>query len=211
MSKEIDKIYTTLCVVFAVLVVMNNLVYQKFVSLSVLSIYTFELSVGAILYPLTFLLTDLIAEFYGKDNANFCIKLAIIMNIMTAFAIVLMDKLNATVWSKIDNFTFHKVFGLYSIAFIASVIACYVAQFVDIRIYLWIRKLTHGKWIWLRNNASTAVSLLLDTCIVIGIMTIFGILPRNSMFKLIIHSYLFKFFFTIWPNFNELVKSENYS
>ena len=83
-----DKIYTTLCVLFTMLVVVGNLIYQKFVFLPLFSFYTFELSVGAILYPLTFLLTDLIAEFYGKDKANFCVKLAIITNILTAIIIM---------------------------------------------------------------------------------------------------------------------------
>lgn len=84
MDMTADKIYTILCVLFAVLIVMGNLIYQKFVFLPILPFHTFELSVGAILYPLTFMLTDLIAEFYGKDKANFCVRLAIVMNITVA-------------------------------------------------------------------------------------------------------------------------------
>lgn len=80
MNESEDRIYTALCALFAVLIVMGNLIYQKFVFLPVLPFYTFELSVGAILYPLTFMLTDLIAEFYGKNRANFCVKLALALN-----------------------------------------------------------------------------------------------------------------------------------
>ncbi|MDD9331877.1 MAG: queuosine precursor transporter [Wolbachia sp.] len=192
-----DKIYTFLCVLFAVLVITGNLIYQKFVSLSVLSIYTFELSVGAILYPLTFLLTDLIAEFYGKEKSGFCIKLAIVMNVIIVIVVALMDNLNATSWSKIDNKTFHMVFGKHSINFIASIIACYTAQLIDIRIYLWIRNVTNGNFLWLRNNCSTAISLLIDTTIVISILCMFGVLPTDHMLPIIISSYLFKLFFTI--------------
>ena len=65
---------TSLCVLFAVLIVVCNLIYQKFVFLPILPFYSFELSVGAIIYLLTFLLTDLIAEFYGKNKANFCVR-----------------------------------------------------------------------------------------------------------------------------------------
>jgi len=194
---SVDKVYTTLCVLFAVLIVVGNLIYQKFVFLPILPFHTFELSVGAITYPLTFLLTDLIAEFYGKDKANFCVKLAIAMNIIIALVISGMDKLNATEWSKIDNMTFHKVFGLYGVAFIGSIIACYIAQLIDIKIYLWIRRLTDGKWLWLRNNGSTAISLFVDTSIVISFMSVFGALPMDRMGMLIINSYLFKLFFTI--------------
>jgi uncharacterized integral membrane protein (TIGR00697 family) len=141
--------------------------------------------------------TDLIAEFYGKEKANFCVRLAIFMNIFVACAITGMDQLESTNWSKIDNATFHKVFGFYNVVFIGSIIACYSAQIVDIRLYLWIRKMTGGKWLWARNNGSTAISLFVDTFIVITFMTAFNIVPLDRMWFLIINSYLFKLFFSI--------------
>ena len=116
-------------------------------------------------------------QIFGKERANFCVKLAIVINIFIALAITGMDKLDATGWSMVDDTTFHKVFGLYSLAFIGSTLACYTAQVIDISLYLWIRKLTKGRWLWLRNNGSTAISLFLDTCIVIFFMTAFGVLP----------------------------------
>ena len=203
-----ESIYTGLCVLFSVLIVMGNLIYQKFVFLPILPFHTFELSAGAILYPLTFLLTDLITEFYGKEKANFCVKLGISMNILVACMIAGMDQLEATDWSKIDNALFHKVFGLYSIAFIGSILACYTAQTVDIMLYVWIRKITKGKWLWVRNNGSTAVSLFVDTFIVITFMTLFHILPLERMWPLIMNSYFFKLFFSICstPLFYLLVK-----
>jgi len=202
-----DKIYTTICVLFAVLIVMGNMIYQKFVVLPILPFHAFELSVGAIIYPITFLLTDLIAEFHGKNKANFCVKVALTMNIIVVMLIAMMDKLSATEWSKIDDTTFHKVFGLYSVAFIGSIIACYTAQLIDINIYLWIRKITNGRYLWLRNNCSTAISLLVDTTIVISLMSIFGALPIDKMGTLIINSYLYKLFFTIvaLPYFMQLL------
>lgn len=192
-----EKIYIILCTFFAVLLVTGNLIYQKFVTLSFLPFHTFELSIGAILYPLTFLLTDLIAEFYGREKANFCVQSAIAMNVIIAFVLMGMDALPATEWSKIDTDTFHHVFGFYSVAFIGSILACYVAQRIDILLYLGIRKLTGTKWLWLRNNASTSLSLLIDTSIVISFMTFFGVLPFDRMGSLILNSYLFKLFFSI--------------
>jgi uncharacterized integral membrane protein (TIGR00697 family) len=191
-----DKIYITICVLFAVLIISGNMIYQKFVVLS-LPFYSFELSVGAIIYPLTFLLTDLIAEFYGKNKASFCVKLGLVMNIVIALLIAAMDRLSATEWSKVGDAIFHQVFGLYSVAFIGSVIACYTAQIIDIAIYLWLRKITNGKYLWIRNNGSTAVSLLIDTCLVIGFMNLFNALPTERVGILIINSYLYKLFFTL--------------
>lgn len=192
-----ESIYTTLCVLFSVLIVTGNLIYQKIVSLPLLPFHTFELSAGALLYPLTFLLTDLITEFYGKKKANFCVRLGIGMNILIASVIAGVDHLEATSWSKVNNEIFHGVFGAYSIAFLGSILACYTAQTVDISIYLWIRKLTNGKWLWVRNNGSTAISLFIDTFIVIGFMTLFHVFPTAHMWPLIINSYLFKLFFTV--------------
>lgn len=192
-----DTIYTSLCVLFSVLIVMGNLIYQKFVYLPILPFHTFELSVGAILYPLTFLLTDLITEFYGKEKANYCVRLGISMNILVTCFIMVMDQLESTTWSKVDDTTFHKVFGFYSVAFVGSIIACYTAQLVNIVLYLWIRKITKGKWLWARNNGSTAISLFIDTFIVISFMTIFHVLPADQMLSLIINSYFFKLFFSV--------------
>jgi uncharacterized integral membrane protein (TIGR00697 family) len=192
-----ESIYTGLCVLFSVLIVAGNLIYQKFVCLPIFPFHVFELSVGAILYPLTFLLTDLITEFYGKEKANFCVKLGICMNILIACIVIGMDSLDATTWSKIDNVTFHKVFEFYGVAFVGSILACYISQFVDITLYLWIRKITKGKWLWARNNGSTAISLFVDTSIVVSFMAIFHVLPIDRMGPLIINSYLFKVFFSV--------------
>jgi len=193
----VDRMYIILCAFFSVLIVVCNLTYQKFVFLPALPFHTFELSVGAILYPLMFMLTDLIAEFYDKKRATFCVRLAIAMNVVAAFIVTGMDHLQATPWSKIDNALFHKVFGLYGLAFVAIIFACYVAQLVDITLYLWIKKLTRGKWLWLRNNGSTAISLFVDTFVAINLLTLLDIFPRDHMWIIIANSYSFKLFATV--------------
>jgi uncharacterized integral membrane protein (TIGR00697 family) len=191
-----EKVYTIFCVLFSSLIMLGNLTYRKYVVLQV-PFHTFELSVGTILYPLTFLITDLIAEFYGKDKANLCVRAAIFMNIMVAGIIAFMDYLPATSWSKTDDATFHGVFGFYTVAFIGSVIACYVSQSLDVYLYLWIRNLTRRKYLWLRNNGSTAISLFIDTCIVNLFMSLFGVSPAEYMWSLVANSYSWKLFFTI--------------
>lgn len=191
-----EKIYVGLCIFFVSLIVLGNMVYQKFVYLQ-FPFHRFELSVGAILYPLTFQVTDLIVEFYGKEKAQFCVKLAVFINVLVAMMITLMDYLPATTWSRINDEMFHDVFGYYGVAFIGSIIACYTSQVIDLRLYLFIRKLTNGQYLWLRNIASTSISLFIDTVVVILFMTIFNILPVEQMWMLIANSYCWKLFFTI--------------
>lgn len=192
-----EKTYIVLCALFSVFIVICNLTYQKFVYLPLLPFHTFKLSVGAILYPFMFMLTDLIAEFYDKKKANFCVRLAISMNIVAAFIVTGMDQLQATPWSKVDNMLFHKVFGHYGLAFIANIIACYTAQLIDIRLYLWIKKLTRDKWLWLRNNGSTAISLFIDTFVAINLLTLLGVFPKEQMWLIMINSYSYKLFITV--------------
>lgn len=193
----LDRLYITLCALFASLIIVCNLTYQKIIYFPILPFHTFTLSVGAILYPLMFMLTDLIAEFYDKRKATFCVRLAIAMNIVTALIVSGMDSLQATPWSKVDNSIFHQVFGQYGLGFIAIIVACYTAQLIDIALYLWIKKLTKGKWLWLRNNGSTAVSLFVDTFTAIGLLTLLGIFPKEHMWLIIANSYSYKLFATV--------------
>jgi uncharacterized integral membrane protein (TIGR00697 family) len=192
-----QKIYSVLCSLFSILIIISNLTYQKFISLPIPFVHTFEISVGAILYPLTFLITDLLSEFYGKTQAKFCVKLAIMMNIMVATILFGMDHLQATTWSTLDNATFHRVFSVFGYAFIGSMIACYTSQNIDVMIYLFFKKLTGSRYLWIRNNISAGFSLLIDTIVVISFLTFFKILPQDHAIDLIKNSYAWKLFFTI--------------
>jgi len=192
-----QKIYSVLCTLFSILIIICNLTYQKFICLPIPFIHTFEISVGAVLYPLTFLITDLLAEFYGEVETKFCVKLAIIMNLIVATILFNMDHLQATAWSTLDNATFHAVFSSFSYAFIGSMIACYVSQNIDVLIYLFFKRLTGSKYLWIRNNISSGLSLLIDTAIVISFLTYFKVVPQEHFFDLIKFSYSWKLFLTI--------------
>jgi uncharacterized integral membrane protein (TIGR00697 family) len=195
-SKIDEAIYCGLCGFFAVILVVGNLIYQKFITIST-PIHTFVLSSGAVLYPMTFLVTDLISELYGKERASFCVRFALCMNLCITILMYLLDQLPATPWSKVNNEVFHQIFGHYGRAFGSSVIACYVAQSIDVRLFLWIRKLTRGRYLWLRTNGSTCISLFLDTGLVISSLTLLGVFPADQFFKLVLNSYSWKLSFTI--------------
>lgn len=192
-----DKMYIALCVLFSAFLITVTLTYKKIVYLPILPFHTFTLSVAVVICPLMFMLTDLVAEFYDKQKASFCVKIAIATNIVVALIVSGMDALQATPWSTVDDAKFHSVFGSYGFAFIACLFSCYVAQLVDINVYLYIKKLTNGQFLWLRNNASTAISLLVDTFIAIGLLTIIGIYPKEQMLMVMMHAYSYKLLFTV--------------
>lgn len=196
MTKQ-DKMYIALCALFSVFMVLSNATCQKFLYLPVQPFHTFVLSAGALFYPFMFMLTDLIAEFYDKKKANFCVRLGVSMDLCAALVVLGIDSLQATPWSRVDNSLFHLVFGLSGAVVVANIIACYIAQLADISLYLWIRKLTKGRFLWLRNSGSTAISLFMDTFIAFSLGALFNIIPVEKMWLMMINSYFYKIFMTI--------------
>lgn len=88
---------------------------------------------------------------------------------------------------------YESVFTLPGFLISASMLAYLVAQLIDVRIFHYIKKITNGKKLWLRNNISTMFSQLIDTIIVNTIFLYFGLnLQWDIIFKIIIASYIFK-------------------
>ena len=191
------KIYLYLAALFITSLVVSNLIFQKFFFWypfqgEVFGIRLFELSVGILPYPLTFLITDLISEIYGKKAANRVVTAGIFSSFFSMGILLLADYVPAIENSPVDDVTFEKVFSLSPLAVLASMIAYLIAQFVDIRIYHFWKKLTKGRLLWLRNNFSTFASQFLDTFSVIMLLSIFGILPWDLFFGLVLSGFIFK-------------------
>ena len=87
----------------------------------------------------------------------------------------------AVFFSPIDNDTFRQVFGLFGPAVFASMLAYLTAQLIDVRVFHFWKKLTHGKHLWLRNNASTIFSQFIDTYSVLFLLCYFGVIPWDKL------------------------------
>ena len=98
----------------------------------------------------------------------------------------------ATEWSPINNKEFSKVFGFTPLAVLASMLAYLTAQFIDVRIYHFWKTLTKGKHLWLRNNASTFISQLTDTSVVLILLCSFKIIDWDKFGILLLNGFLFK-------------------
>ena len=197
-KRELAKnIYLLLASLFITSLVVSNLIFQKFfywypLNLKVLGNSLFELSVGILPYPITFLITDLISEIYGKKRANQVVVSGIFASFFSMGILLIANEVPAIKNSPIDDETFNQVFALSPIAALASMIAYLLAQFVDIRIYHFWKNLTQGKMLWLRNNFSTFSSQLIDTVLVVGLLSIFGVLEWKLFWGLVISGFLFK-------------------
>ena len=160
------KTYLYLAAIFITSLVVSNLIFQKFISwhpfdVEILGNKLFELSVGILPYPITFLVTDLISEIYGKKKANQVVIAGIFASLFSLLILTVADFLPAIQNSPIDDSTFRLVFSKSLIAVSASMASYLLAQFVDIKIYHFWKNLTKGKMLWLRNNFSTFFSQIL--------------------------------------------------
>jgi uncharacterized integral membrane protein (TIGR00697 family) len=187
-----DSIYLILAALFIASLVASNLIFQKFFYWEPFGLYRFEISVGILPYPITFLITDILSEVYGKKKANRVVIAGIFSSFFSMFIILIADYAPAIESSPINDEVFHQVFGLSPLAVFASMIAYLFAQFIDIRIFHFWKKLTSGKHLWLRNNFSTFASQFIDTFTVLLLLCTFKILPWPIFTSLLISGFLFK-------------------
>ena len=131
--------------------------------------YPLAIAVGVLPYPVTFLCTDFISELYGRRRANFVVFVGLLLNLWVVAILWI-----GGAWpgfdpgfSPNDGQTFYDVRALAFKAVTASMIAYLAAQFIDVQVFHFWRRLTNGRRLWLRNNGSTLISQLVDTVAVI--------------------------------------------
>ena len=177
-----EQFFLILAAIFIASLVSCNLIFQKFFAWKPFDLYLFEISVGILPYPITFLVTDLISELYGRKKANQIVLSGFVASLFVILIVLIGDKSTATAWSPVNNETFTKVFGLFGPAVFASMTAYLLAQFIDIRLFHFWKKLTKGKHLWLRNNGSTILSQLVDTVTVLLLLCATGAIPPGISF-----------------------------
>jgi len=144
--------------------VMTNAIAGKFFVL-----FGQELSAGIIAYPVTFLVTDLISEIYGRKRASWVVGSGFIVSVFVTLIVWIALQVPVYEQSPVDQEAFSTVFGLLPGIVFGSMIAYLTAQFVDVQLFEFWRRLTKGKYLWLRNNGSTFFSQLVDTVAVVTI------------------------------------------
>lgn len=169
----------------------------------------FKMFVGILPYPITFLVTDFISELYGKKRANLLVWTGLFLNFWVFFVMWIggilppvptiipetglpPHEFHGRVFFEIRKLTFG--------AITASMIAYLTAQFVDVHVFHYLKKLTKGKMLWLRNNGSTLISQLVDSVAVVMVTYYIAkalpVTPGEEIFPqllvIILSSYVFK-------------------
>ena len=185
-----DQLYIFLCAIFISSLVTCNLIANKFVTVD-LGFKVFVVSAGILPYPLTFLVTDLISELYGQKKANIVVFSGFVASMFVLLFLWLGGQFNAIPDSIVNDNTYNKVFQNAWRIIAASMIAYLFAQFIDVKIFHFWKRLTNGKHLWLRNNGSTIASQLVDTTLVVMILFV-GVWEPSNIISAIIDGWLFK-------------------
>lgn len=209
--QQAQRLYLTLAGLFIAALVSCNLIFQKFFSWSPFTWlnfgaaqgglwhsftrYTFQISVGTIPYPLTFLITDMISEIFGRKKADQVVIVGLLASLFVMILVIIANNAEATSWSPVSGETFSKVFGLTTEAVAASMLAYLTAQFVDIRLFHFWKNVTKGKMLWVRNNFSTMTSQIIDTSLVLLVLCATGAIQWQLFGALFLNSLLFKVMF----------------
>lgn len=141
--------------IFCFILIATNILVQWQINF-----FHFTITVGFLIYPLTFLVTDYVSEIYGKSKCTKLVQFALVFSIIPSI-----------------------IFSTVQITF-GSLFAYIVAQFHDIWAFHWWRGKTGEKRLWLRNNASTFVSQTLDTVIFASI-AFYGVLETKTILSII--------------------------
>lgn len=157
---------------------------------------TVIMTVGVLAFPVTFIVTDLLNEYYGKAGIRFVTLVG--MGMIAGeflFLQVAMAVPTASI-SPVPAEAFNTVFGASGRIIIGSLTAYLVGQFVDITLFHWLRRRTQGRYLWLRATGSTFGSQFFDTLIVLTV-AFAGQLSFQSILAITLFNYAYKFLIAI--------------
>jgi uncharacterized integral membrane protein (TIGR00697 family) len=190
------KLFLTLAGIFISALLVGDLIGGKLIEAHLFN-QVLTLSVGIIPFPITFLLTDLLNEFYGKKAARTVTWVGFGMACFTFAILSIALALPWAPFTAADGYTgmsqphFDNVFGGSRRILLASLVAYLFSQFTDIAVFHLLKRKTHNRFLWVRATGSTVVSQLIDT-VVIQTLAWWGVVAGDKLIGLILTSYAVK-------------------
>ncbi len=155
------KLFVVLAAVFVSCLLLGDIIGGKTIPTPMGPI-----SVGIIPFPVTFLLTDVVNDFYGRRGARFLTLLGFGMAVLAWTILQLGNLIPAHESTYFTQVEFNKIFGGSAQLFVASMIAFLLGQFLDIQVFQFWKALTQSKHLWLRATGSTILSQVVDTVVI---------------------------------------------
>ncbi|MBT4989847.1 MAG: queuosine precursor transporter [Rickettsiales bacterium] len=183
-----DTVYLVLTALFFTILITANLISTtKFITIFELSLseswlaiapsfliskgkYLLSIPVGVIIYSLTYLIIDIISEFYGKIKTIKVVLTGFVMSFVLLLLMMIADNFSGNSGDAL----FADLYEAMSANIIAVMIAFIISQVINVNLYHLIMRKTKGKHLWLRNNVSTIFSQLIDTIIFVSIVYLAG-------------------------------------
>ena len=165
-KKEI--LFVVLAMFFVTNAIVAEMIGGKLIEINIFQ-YSFKFSMGILPWPVVFLSTDLINEYFGKKGVR---RLSVITAGLIGYAFILLYggmKIPAASFSPVPDKEFNIVFGQSMWIIVGSITAFLVSQIVDVFVFWFFREITKEKLLWLRTTGSTVISQLIDSFIVLGI------------------------------------------
>ncbi len=160
-----DTVYVILAGIF-----ITNAVVAEMIGGKLIYIGPYLMSIGILPWPIVFVTTDLINEYFGRKGVR---KLSIITACLIAYCFVLLYfalKIPAVQGENlVSDEQFNGVFGQSMWIIVGSITAFLISQIIDITIFHFVKNRTGNRMIWLRSTGSTVISQLFDSFIVLGI------------------------------------------
>ena len=169
---------------------VGGMITANFASVKIAQIGWFTIPAGTLMFAITFLCTDIIADVWGKKVAHQVVTAGFVANLISLVAIRLYIKVPFPEFWEMQK-EFVMVFGSNARIVIAGLVTYIVSQHIDVALFLWIKSLTGGKKLWLRNNVSTITSQLIDT-VLFTVLAFAGTMPVAALVNMIVSLYLLK-------------------
>ncbi len=188
-----DLVYLALAGFFVTNAILGELTGGKLFTLG-----PFTMSIGVIPWPVVFLTTDLINEYFGRDGVKKLTFMTIGLIIYAFVVLFLAMQVSAASFSPVTDAQFDAVFGQSLWIIFGSVTAFALSQLVDVGVFWIVRHQTGGRFLWMRATGSTVVSQLIDSIVIIGIaFWLPGKVKTSEFLTIAASNYSYKFLIAV--------------
>jgi len=186
-----QRLFLVLMAMFLTFLIMAEVTSSKFITL-----FGFTMTMGVIPFPVTFIITDLMNEYFGRKGVRFVTLTGMAMLVLVYVLILIDVAIPAAPNSPVPDEAFRMVFANSGMVIIGSMVAYLIGQLLDIQVFHWLRRKTGNRHIWLRATGSTVISQLVDSLVVLYIA--FGAsMPLADLTAIGLTNYLYKFLIAV--------------
>jgi uncharacterized integral membrane protein (TIGR00697 family) len=171
-------------------VFVTSLIVSNIIAVKTGNFFGATLPVAVILFPVSYIIGDVLTEVYGYEVARKIILLGFACNALAVIAILLGQALpGASFWDAQE--AYERILGFTPRLLMASFSAYLIGELSNAKIMAFVRELTAGRWLWMRTISSTLIGQGLDSLVFLSV-AFWGTLPPAVLLTLIFNQWLFK-------------------